>query len=321
LGDFVVFWKKQKGDESIKTALRDVQTIGANNAGATRRATGMVPIASGDHEIAHTGSVKFHQLLVSLEGNQRTGCLRIISPRRKSRSAILIYRGRVVGCLYGSRKIDAHYLQQDAHQFALADLASPGNVLDAYELPEELVLAAASLFSGETIKIESYQTAADMLDQGMRHIAETQLPGCAVVSTTDDEMVCMVYLYGGKIIGVFSATDGWASPTYETAMKYTKGVKSTKVMAACLPVSDKQLAVNIGFSLTGLADALKRNTNAPTCPLQAVDSFVQIGNQSHNYSNRQPAMAQNKPSGEIYTRWSPEAISTNQSHNVFAIIP
>jgi hypothetical protein len=319
LGEFAVFWKREKAEENINSALKDVHAIYANDAGASRRVTSMIPIASSDHEVAHTGSVKFHQLLVSLEGNQRTGCLRIISPRRKSRSAILIFRGRVVGCLYGSRKIDAQYLQQDAHRFALADLASPGNVLDAYELPEELVLAAASLFSGDTIKIEMQQTSADMLDQGMRHIAETRLPGCAVVSTIDDEMVCMIYMYESKIIGVFSAKDGWVTPTYEAAMKYTKGMKSTKVMAACLPVRNKEQASHLGFSLTGLADVLKRGGAVPTHNLTAVDTFSGIGNQTHNYSNM-PQALQNKPSQE-QTRWSADVISTIDSHNTFAICP
>src|SRR5262249_21261097 len=97
--------------------MHELASLGVNDHGATRRATSMMPVAAsgGTREVANTGALRFHQLLVSLEGNQRTGCLRIVSPRRKARSAILIYKGRVVGCLYGSKKLDCHSLQQDAH--------------------------------------------------------------------------------------------------------------------------------------------------------------------------------------------------------------
>ena len=77
---------------------------------------------------------------------------RSISPRKKSRSAILIFRGRVVGCLYGRKDIGFQIMQQDAQMHAMAELATPGNVLDAYQLPEDLVLAAAALFHGQVLE-------------------------------------------------------------------------------------------------------------------------------------------------------------------------
>ena len=118
--------------------------------------------------------------------NEQAVCV-LFRQRRKARSAILIFRGRVVGCLYGAKKLDAQCLQEDAHRYALADLASPGNILDAYELPEELVLAAASLFNGEILDTNVGENPQQCFDLTMRNIAETQLPGCIVVNTGDDE--------------------------------------------------------------------------------------------------------------------------------------
>ncbi|MCB9470944.1 MAG: hypothetical protein H6677_21905 [Candidatus Obscuribacterales bacterium] len=41
-------------------------------------------------------------LVSDLESGQRTGCVRLINDKEKSRGAILVYRGRVVGCVFNS---------------------------------------------------------------------------------------------------------------------------------------------------------------------------------------------------------------------------
>lgn len=316
-----MFWNREKPEEGIKNAIKDASSIHANNTGATRRATGMMPVASSEHEIAHTGSLRFHELIVSLEGNQRTGCLRIISPKRKSRSAILIYRGRVMGCLYGSRKLDWHFMQQEAHREALADLAAPGNILDAYELPEELVLASSSMFSGQMLELDLNQQADGMMDQALRSIAETRLPGCVVVSTMDDEMVSMVYMFDGKIIGVFSAQSGWVKPSYEAAMQHVFSAKPTKVLASYLTVADREQAETLGFSLTGLADLLYRPQSVTKRQMQAAETYNVSKEEVQTYTKMEAVVPKPKKNEKVKPRFNHDMISTVRSHNVFAICP
>jgi hypothetical protein len=304
-----VFWKKDKPAEYLK----EVVSIHANRQGATRRATSMIPLAASGttHEIAQTGSVRFHQLLVSLEGNQRTGCLRIISPRHKSRSAILIYRGRVVGCLYGCRKLDYQCLQQDAHKFALADLAMPGNILDAYELPEELVLAAASLFNGDVLDIDTSLHHNASFEQALSAISDSRLPGCIVVNV-GEEMLCMVYVFDGRVIGVFSARDGWVKPTYEIAMSYvTRAKQNAKVLASYLPVRNREQAATIGFSLTGLGDANKQTALVQE-QREAMESFSSIRHESQTYTTLEPVM---KRSSAMQAKPSRQPIMRSKTAN------
>jgi hypothetical protein len=322
-----VFWKKEKPAQFLK----EVVSIHANRQGASRRATSMIPLAASGttHEIAQTGSVRFHQLLVSLEGNQRTGCLRIISPRNKSRSAILMYRGRVVGCLYGCRKLDYQCLQQDAHKFALADLAMPGNILDAYELPEELVLAAASLFNGDILQLDTSLHSSASFEQALSAITESRLPGCIVVNV-GEEMLCMVYVFNGSIIGVFSARDGWVKATYENALGYINKVKhGAKVVASYLPVRDREHAATLGFSLTGLGDANKQTTLVQE-QRQAMESFTSIRSESTTYTTLEPVMQrssamQAKPSRQPIMRGKTSInappIPGLRSTSTFAITP
>jgi hypothetical protein len=225
-------------------------------SGANRRAINLIPlpVSSDGHELANTATVKFHHLLVTIEGNQRTCCLKIISPKKRSRAALLIFRGRVVGCLYGKRAADFHFFNQDAHQLALTDLATAGNILDAYQLPEDLVLAAASLFHGQVLDFNGSYAPRQILEAAVQQIMAFGLPGCVVVNTGDNEMVCMVYIAGGRILGVYSSQDGWVEPTAQAALGYLSALPDAKVVASVLAVRTVDDVARMGFSLTGLGD-------------------------------------------------------------------
>ncbi|GEM_PF-2932457 len=249
----MTFWKTRKRFEDHVRALtwQSEQYSGAN-----RRAINLIPlpVVSEGHEIAQTQTVKFHHLLVSIEGNQRTCCLKIISPKQKSRSAILIFRGRIVGCLYGKKNMAMQVMQQDAHMHALTDLATAGNILDAYQLPEELVLAAASLFHGQVLEFSQTAQPDQVMLSAAHQIASYSLPGCVVINTQDNEMVCQVYMANGRIIGVYSSHDGWVTANLETAMTYLSKVDNPQVMASILPMRSVDDVAFLGFSLTGLGD-------------------------------------------------------------------
>src|SRR5215470_9812622 len=112
-----MFWKtRKKFEDQVRTMVSQTQAY----SGANRRAINLIPlpVISDGHEIAQTQTVRYHHLLISIEGNQRTCCLKIISPRKKSRAAILIFRGRVVGCLYGRKDLGFQVMQQDAQMQA-----------------------------------------------------------------------------------------------------------------------------------------------------------------------------------------------------------
>lgn len=249
----MMFWKTKKRFED---QVRAMVSQSAQYTGANRRAINLVPlpVVADGHEIAQTQTIRFHHLLVSIEGNQRTCCLKVISTKKKSRSAILIFRGRVVGCLYGRKDLDFQVMQQDAQMHALADLATPGNILDAYQLPEDLVLAAASLFHGQTLEFGQSASPEQVLLSAVQQITSFSLPGCIVLSTDDSEMICQVYMANGKIIGVYSSHDGWVAHDQKTVMSYLAKAGNPKVMASILAMRSIDDVAHLGFSLTGLGD-------------------------------------------------------------------
>lgn len=260
---FREFFRK-KSEDALRLAA-DTATAhrpkGANTTpDACKRAVGMFPdVDTRTQDLKDTYSLKFHHLLISLEGAERTGCLKITSSRARSRSAILLYRGRVVGAVYGRKQMRGQYLHEDAHKCALSDLASPGNVLDAYELPEELVLAAASLFYGETLDTSSEHNPETAFDYAVSSLMRSGLPGTVVVNTMNQETMCVIYIAKGRVVGVFSATEGWTRASADTVKRFMRG-GNCRVHASILPMDDLR---SIGFSLTGLGDKGARIDASP----------------------------------------------------------
>lgn len=272
-------------------------------SGANRRAINLIPlpVISDGHEIAQTQTVRYHHLLISIEGNQRTCCLKIISPRRKSRSAILIFRGRVVGCLYGRKDFGFQIMQQDAQMHAMADLAAPGNILDAYQLPEDLVLSAAALFHGQVLEFSQTATADQLLTTAIEQIASFSLPGCIVVSTAENEMVCQIHMANGKVIGVYSSHDGWVEPDHQSALGYLAKVRNPQVMASILAIRSIDDVASLGFSLTGLGDRRFQLIRQEQKNLWSSDNTIETTNNHYfesaeswysNYSQRQKTLKQ-----------------------------
>jgi len=246
-------WKLKK---KFEDQVRALVTPSGPYSGANRRAINLIPlpVVTDGHEIAQTNTVKFHQLLISIEGNQRSCCLKIISPKKKSRAALLIFRGRVLGCLYGRKDLDYHVFAQDAKRHALADLATPGNILDAYQLPEDLVLAAASLFHGQVLQFNRGGSAEHVFEAALQQIMSFGLPGCIVINTAKNEMICQVYLSQGKIIGVYSSADGWVESSHQSALKYIHRTANAQIMGSVLALRSVDDVYGLGLSLTGLGD-------------------------------------------------------------------
>lgn len=243
-------WKKTKNSDDV-TSL--TQTHGN---GVSRRAINMLPSAAPGHrEILQTTGLRYHQLLVTLEGNKRTGVVKVVNPKRRSRAAILMYRGRVLGCVYGRKGLDGQVMQSDAHEATLSDLATTGNLVDAYQLSEDIVLAAASLFHGEVMEINQSGDGQAQFDTALTKLKASQKPGCIVVSTSDSEMKSMVYVAKGQIMGVFCASKGWVEPNIESAHKIIRAAKqSVWVSASILDVDSVETVDSMSVSLSGLAD-------------------------------------------------------------------
>lgn len=269
-------WKDRKG---IQETIAKLVSAENNGQGANRRAINLVPLPAvrETHEIAHSHRIRYHQLLVSIEAKQSTCCIRVISEASKSRSAILVFRGRVLGCLYGSKSTDQIF-GQEAHQQAMSELAKPDNIVDTYLLSEELVLAGGALFHGNQVD-HLGGTPEEAFESAATHLMHSNSPGCIVINSSTNEALCMVYIFSGHIIGVYSFSEGWVKTTYETALEYVVSTPNTQIMASALAAHSIKEVEGMTFSLTGLGDrAAQPKYGAPA--LTSYDELAELQSDS-----------------------------------------
>ncbi|MFN8654736.1 MAG: hypothetical protein U0105_00210 [Candidatus Obscuribacterales bacterium] len=259
------------------TAKKFAQSISAKTASKTavsRRAINLLPSpAPGQQEVVNTTGLKYHQLLITLEGNKKTGVLKVINPKRRSRAAILIYRGRVLGCIYGRKGQNGQFMHCEAHRCAVDDLATGGNLVDLYPLPDDLALATAALFHGTVLPPPPKVKANWQFDWALAKVCAAGKPGCVVIGASPAEMAAVVYASQGRIIGVYNEATGWMQPKPESAHNIIKGASFPVQISACVLMDDDfESLTRLSFSLTGLAD--RQRFQERMLELQAVDDLV-----------------------------------------------
>jgi hypothetical protein len=210
------------------------------------------------HEITLAGSLRIRHLLLLIEAQQETCCLRVISPEGKSRAAILVYRGQVIACVFGKKQSETLF-GREAHIQALAELAQSQNVVDSYSLDEELVLSAASLFHGSVVDTQSHMSAIEAYQVSIYSMLKDKEVGCIVVNNTHDFASFMTYTFDGKILGLYSFAQGWIEPTVEAGLECLLATQGAKVIASIIDARNEDEAAQFCFSLTGLNEANSYN--------------------------------------------------------------
>ncbi|MGH9550601.1 MAG: hypothetical protein ACRD3W_14575 [Terriglobales bacterium] len=243
-------WKEKK---NVRSQINKV-TAGTDRVNVNRRAVGLVPSPIEGHgrEVFQCRELKYQHLLLTIEGKQGTCCVRVTSPTNKSRAAILILRGRVLGCLYGSKNMTQQAFGQDALRYTLADMASPDTLAEVYILTEEIALAAASLFHSKVMPVGKTDEPMDLLERAINGLLRTRAPGCVVISDSNRHALCMIYVCGGSIAGIYSFCEGWLDPSFEMAELCLASTPDPKVSACALTATNMHDVYQLTFSLTGL---------------------------------------------------------------------
>jgi hypothetical protein len=64
----------------------------------------------------------------------------------------------------------------------------------------------------------------------------------------------MIYLFGGRIVGIYSFREGWLEPKWEEAELCLSSIPRPQVMASALTATSIEDVKSMTFSLTGLND-------------------------------------------------------------------
>lgn len=244
-----VFSKRRARRRNASSKIQDIN--------GSRRTLSLLPAPMDGHDkdIVRTSSISFHQLLIKIEGNQCSGCIQVFSQKNKSRSAILVFRGRALGCVYGQRNLGYQVFGQEALGNALADLAAIDNQLLAYQLPEEIVLSAASLFQGQVLNFDETSAAEEAYYAAVHSLMNAQSPGCVVINDYENEIVNVAYVAKGQVIGLYSNTDGWLDTAMVRSLMKNEKIQGASVSASVLAAHSSSEAYRMGLSLTGLGES------------------------------------------------------------------
>jgi hypothetical protein len=246
-------WTEKK---NLRSQIRRVSAGEKEATSANRRAIGLLPSPTTHamREVFRCADIKYHQLLLQIEARQSTCCVRVMCPSGKSRAAILIFRGRVLGCVYGNKRFSHQQFGEDALKYTLSDMIAQDTIVEVYLLTEEIALAAASMFHSKIMAASSNDDPYDLLERGIHGLMRTRSPGCVIINNCEGHAVCMVYVFGGKIVAVYSFLEGWMDPTFESAELCLASVPDPQVSASCLTARSIDEVLSKTFSLTGLND-------------------------------------------------------------------
>lgn len=226
----------------------------SDRLGSNRRAIGLVPFPTevAGREVVESANFRYQKVLIALEGKGSTCCLKVTSPKRRSRGAVLVFRGRALGAIYGRKDLTETLLGEDAYQEFVKDLADPESIVDTYILPEQIALAASSLFHGTTYTQPENVSPMEAFDKVYNDLKACEMPGCIVAKRCGtDDLLCLVYMFGGQIIGVFTFTEGWLDETYESAAELFVS-QAISVSAGRLDATNVRQVRQLTFSLAGI---------------------------------------------------------------------
>lgn len=155
----------------------------------------------------HDQTFDLQWIMSDLEGGMRTGCVKASNQSKKSRSAMLVHHGRVVGCMYSSNVLPDTRPTEESLQSAFADLAVPGTSVKMYDLPENITLAVSALFRGYPVQRSDNYNALAYFDYICGWLEGQKGTACIIITASSEFSTCLNYVYKGQFCGAFCVED------------------------------------------------------------------------------------------------------------------
>jgi len=167
----------------------------------------MPPLRHGRSETMRIGDSHVNWLTQALSSRLRSQCLKTETPSRSSRAALLLWNGRIVGCIHVSNSEPTPKPTTEALEQMLVDLYSPDTVATVYELPEGVVLALSSLFLGNPIEHSPGFSATEYVDFASNWLEKETATGTLTVERPQDGAKFLILFHRGSYLGTFSVRE------------------------------------------------------------------------------------------------------------------
>jgi hypothetical protein len=190
-------------------------------------------------------------LITHLEGGMRTCSVKVTSEEVFSRSAILLYRGRSVGCIYSCKQMPESPSTVEALGMVLDDLELPGTSVSIFDLPESLTLTMAALFLGYPVPHSVNMPEADKyLDYISGELGKKGQTACLAIRLPATGAHCFAYFYRGQFVGAFDVEEQIFSKEADFISQILQKDKNATIDVSILPPEMTSSAVRFGYSLS-----------------------------------------------------------------------
>jgi hypothetical protein len=190
-------------------------------------------------------------LITDLEGGMRTGCVKASSEERLSRSAMLLFKGRAVGCIYGCKSMPDTQAQaiETSLKYMFRDLALPSTTVKVFDLPENITLAMSALFLGTPIIVDNPPPAPVYMEQLSQQLIGQKSTACVAITFSGGES-CLAYFCQGEFCGTFSVEEQSFIEDPQYLMNLLRNDQRASVVASVLPPEMISSTVRFGHSLS-----------------------------------------------------------------------
>ena len=223
-----------------------------NDSLKSRRATDLM-VPPINHRSVNEFKIEDHDLewlITDLEGQMLTGCLQATCQSRLSRSAMLLYRGRAIGCIATSRSTPDNQPTEVSLQSMLADLECRDTEVRVYDLPENIVLPMSALFLGYPVQRNDNYDGRAYTDYICNWFEGKKQTACLVTSLPSHESVFLSFIYNGQFCGAFSVEDQQFNMDREFVYELLRRNPNSNVEVSILPPEMTSSAVRFGYSLS-----------------------------------------------------------------------
>lgn len=267
------------------------------------RATSLFP---GGHEstassqpVLFAENIELVQRLNTLAAAKFTGSIKIDCELNKSRSALLILRGKVLSCVYGELQLPFSIVGESAHEKVLAQLSARRTSMTVWSLSERLVVAASSVFHGATFSVTE-ESPVLSIERSLDKFYETNTLGSIVLVSKTEGIACVLYIDSHELMGCSSFVASLKEMSFDKLINYLEENPDCIVFAN-RPKSEKiEELISFSFNLTQIEEIgsepheLSSSTKSPRTtveefatayvPPSRIQSKKSVGKDSHIFT-------------------------------------
>ncbi|HEY9678814.1 MAG TPA: hypothetical protein V6C76_12460 [Drouetiella sp.] len=201
-----------------------------------KRATDLLPPPTvNSWRTIQTGDRPGAEIVQEWVDDDLTGCVIASNNQHKTRSALLLYRGKGVGCIYTTKTMPLTQPTEEAIKLLVRDLDHPNSVVKVYALPESTVVPMSALFLGYPIFRTDDLDAIGYTDYMCGWLKNRQQSACLAINLPQSCSTCLCLIHQGEFSGAFYVEDQEMIRDQKFVMELLRNEPGAHVEASILP--------------------------------------------------------------------------------------